>query len=133
MEAGLRSGNKYSPFPEEMNRKLTGGIASIHFAPTIRGFKNLIKEGVEEKDIFITGNTVIDALLETVEPDYQFADPLLKDIPFNEKKVLLVTAHRRENLGKPMENIFSALAELHNNFKISKLSFLYTKTPGLGK
>ncbi|NMA02725.1 MAG: UDP-N-acetylglucosamine 2-epimerase (non-hydrolyzing) [Clostridia bacterium] len=129
VEAGLRSGNKYSPFPEEMNRKLTSGIASIHFAPTTQGFKNLINEGVEEKDIFITGNTVIDALLETVKPSYQFADPTLARVPFNEKKVLLVTAHRRENLGKPMENIFSALAELHNNFQDIEIIFPVHKNP----
>lgn len=129
VEAGLRSGNKYSPFPEEINRKLTGSIASIHFAPTSQGFNNLIKEAVEKKDIFITGNTVIDALLETVKPDYQFTDPQLAQIPFNEKKVLLVTAHRRENLGKPMENIFSALAELHDNFQEIEIIFPVHKNP----
>lgn len=115
VEAGLRTFDKYSPFPEEMNRKLTGGMADIHFAPTNTNKINLINEGVKEEGIYITGNTVIDALKTTVQKDYKFKNDILKKTDFVKRQVILVTAHRRENLGKPLENIFVALKNIVQN------------------
>lgn len=113
VEAGLRTWNKYSPFPEEMNRQLTGVIADLHFAPTTKSAENLINEGKERSSIFITGNTAIDALKTTVTNDYNH--DVLNDL--GEDRLLLLTAHRRENLGEPMRNMFRAikrLVEEHN-------------------
>lgn len=112
VEAGLRTYDKYSPFPEEMNRKLTGAIADLHFSPTISNKNNLLRENINENDIFITGNTVIDALKTTVRDDYEFADATLRGLDFENKKVIVMTAHRRENLGKPLENICTAVKEI---------------------
>jgi UDP-N-acetylglucosamine 2-epimerase (non-hydrolysing) len=112
VEAGLRTYNKYSPYPEEMNRKLTGCLTDIHFAPTQTAKGALLKEGVKPENIVVTGNTVIDALLQTVKRDYRFNNGLLNTIDYTTKKVILVTAHRRENLGGPMRNIFSAIKEI---------------------
>ncbi len=112
IEAGLRSDNIYSPYPEEMNRRLTGRLASYHFAPTVSNKANLLKENVSAKDIVVTGNTVIDALLDVVKDRYKFESELLNTIDFNEKKVILLTCHRRENWGNPMENIFKACNEI---------------------
>ncbi len=112
VEAGLRTYDKYSPFPEEMNRKLTGSIADLHFAPTIANKENLIKENISDKEIYVTGNTVIDALSATVSEDYKFNDEYLKNYSFDYKRVILVTCHRRENFGAPFENIFLALNKL---------------------
>lgn len=112
VEAGLRSGNIYSPYPEEMNRKLTSNLANINFAPTEGNYNNLIKAGVDKKDIFITGNTVIDALLSVVKEDYVFENDLLNNIDYKNKKVVVMTCHRRENWGKPMEDIFTGVKEL---------------------
>lgn len=112
VEAGLRTYDKYSPFPEEMNRRLTGSLADLHFSPTVSNKKNLLREGVSEKNIFITGNTVIDALKTTVREEYQFADPTLRAIDFTGKRVIVMTAHRRENLGEPLENICRAVRRI---------------------
>lgn len=112
VEAGLRTHNKYSPFPEEMNRQLTGVLADLNFAPTGKAKENLLLENTEAEKIFVTGNTVIDALLSVVNENFQFEDKLLKDLDFKNKKVILLTAHRRENLGEPMENIFKAVQQL---------------------
>lgn len=111
VEAGLRSGNLYSPFPEEANRKLTGVLTDFHFAPTETSRANLLKEGYENSKIYITGNTSIDALKWVIDPNYLFEDEILNNIDFNNKKVVLLTSHRRENIGEPMENIFSAVKE----------------------
>ena len=111
VEAGLRTYDKYSPFPEEMNRKLTGQIATLHFAPTPRNHDNLAKEGITD-GVFVMGNTVVDAIHMTVKPDFQFRDEQLKTLDFENNRVVLVTAHRRENYGEPMENICRAIAEL---------------------
>ena len=116
VEAGLRTYDKYSPFPEEMNRKLTGAIADMHFSPTLQNKNNLLKEFVNEDDIFITGNTVIDALKTTVKDDYVFVDDDLKNMNFDKKRIILVTAHRRENLGQPLENICTALKEIAQTY-----------------
>ncbi|KXZ40531.1 UDP-N-Acetylglucosamine 2-epimerase [Alkalithermobacter thermoalcaliphilus JW-YL-7 = DSM 7308] len=111
VEAGLRSDNMYSPYPEEMNRRLTSKLATLHFAPTNGNKENLLRENVEEKNIFVTGNTVIDALLSVVKNDYKFSNEL-DNIDFENKKVVLLTCHRRENWGRPMENIFKAVKRL---------------------
>lgn len=111
VEAGLRSGNLYSPYPEEANRKLTGVMADFHFAPTNTSRDNLLREGYDEGKIFITGNTSIDALKWVIDKNYLFEDKVLNNIDFENKKVILLTSHRRENIGKPMENIFSAVKE----------------------
>ena len=112
VEAGLRTYNKYSPFPEEMNRQLAGVLADLHFAPTAAARENLLKENIPAGRIFVTGNTVIDALLQTVREDYRFNDDILDGIDFAGRKVILLTAHRRENLGQPMEEIFKAVRRL---------------------
>lgn len=116
VEAGLRSGNKWSPFPEEMNRSLTGRLADLHFSPTQGNYANLIKENVSKDVIVITGNTVIDALLMAVKEDYTFDYEYLNKIDYVNNKTILLTAHRRENLGKPMEQIFQAMLDVlqHN-------------------
>lgn len=112
VEAGLRTFNKYFPFPEEMNRKLTGAIADLHFAPTKGSRQNLLNEGVCEKNIYITGNTVIDAMKHTVEVDYKFENEELNNLDYIGKKIILVTAHRRENWGDGIENICRALKNI---------------------
>ena len=111
VEAGLRTYDKYSPYPEEMNRKLVTAIADLYFCPTENNRANLAREGVTE-GVFVTGNTVIDALKTTVREDYRFSTELLNHLPYGEKKILLVTCHRRENYGQPMEDIMSALAAI---------------------
>ena len=111
VEAGLRTYDKYSPFPEEMNRKLVTQIADLYFCPTENNRQNLLREGVSD-GVFVTGNTVIDALKTTVRTDYRFATALLNELDYQNRKVVLVTCHRRENYGKPMENIFTALRDM---------------------
>jgi UDP-N-acetylglucosamine 2-epimerase len=112
VEAGLRTYDKYAPFPEEMNRVLTSSLADLHFCPTAGNRENLLREGRRPEDIFVTGNTVIDALKTTVRADYRFATDELNRLPYGEKKVLLVTCHRRENYGEPMKNICLALRQI---------------------
>lgn len=111
VEAGLRTYDKYSPFPEEMNRKLVTQIADLYFCPTKNNRDNLLREGVKD-GIFVTGNTVIDALQTTVRPDYRFSTQLLNELDYTNRKIILVTCHRRENYGEPMSNIFAALRDL---------------------
>lgn len=117
VEAGLRTYDMYSPFPEEVNRVLTGHLASIHFAPTQRNVDNLMKEGVPAEKIAVTGNTVVDALLEVAGKPYEFEDETLKNIDFENRRVIAVTCHRRENLGEYMENIFSAIRDIAEEFE----------------
>lgn len=112
VEAGLRTGNKYSPFPEEMNRKLTGALADYHFAPTATSKANLLRENVPEAKIVVTGNTVIDALKTTVKKDYRFDDNALHEVLDSGKRLILMTTHRRENLGEPMRHVYKALCEV---------------------
>ncbi len=111
VEAGLRTYDKYSPYPEEMNRKLVTQIADLYFCPTENNRENLRREAVTE-GVFVTGNTVIDALKTTVRPNYVFDTEELNRLPYGGKKILLVTCHRRENYGQPMEDIMSALAHI---------------------
>ena len=111
VEAGLRTYDKYSPYPEEMNRTLVGDIAALHFSPTEANAENLRKESVGG-EIFITGNTVIDAMKTTVRKDFRFSTELLNDLDFGGRRVIALTCHRRENYGKPMEDIFRAVRHI---------------------
>ena len=111
VEAGLRTGERYAPFPEEMDRRMVSALAELHFCPTEGNRQNLLREGIAG-NIFVTGNTVIDALHTTVREDYVFQEERLRSLPFGEKRILLVTCHRRENWGKPMEDIFAALRQI---------------------
>lgn len=129
VEAGLRTHNKYSPFPEEMNRKLTGSIADLHFAPTDTSKVNLLEESVNEEGIFVTGNTVIDALHKTVRDDFVFDSELLQNIDYGGKRVILVTTHRRENLGEPMRQVYKALRKLVDEFADVEVVFPVHKNP----
>lgn len=113
VEAGLRTWNKYSPFPEEMNRQLTGVLADIHFAPTAKAEANLILENKKKDTIFVTGNTAIDALKTTVKSDYQHE--ILTKV--GNDRLILLTAHRRENLGEPMRNMFRAIKRIVEELK----------------
>ncbi|WP_066368628.1 non-hydrolyzing UDP-N-acetylglucosamine 2-epimerase [Neobacillus fumarioli] len=117
VEAGLRTHNKYSPYPEEMNRQLTGVLADLHFSPTIQSKRNLLAENKKEEFIFITGNTAIDALKTTVKADY--SHPVLDKL--GDDRLVLMTAHRRENLGEPMEHMFRAIrrvVEKHHDVQV---------------
>ncbi|GAA0084168.1 UDP-N-acetylglucosamine 2-epimerase (non-hydrolyzing) [Clostridium sp. CTA-7] len=129
VEAGLRTFDKYFPFPEEMNRKLTGALADLHFAPTKGSKANLLREGVNEKDIYITGNTVIDAMLHTVKEEYIFENDILNTIDFENKKVIMITAHRRENWGQGIENICDALSKIVEENKDVELVYLVHLNP----
>ena len=115
VEAGLRTYDKYSPFPEEMNRKLVGQIAELHFAPTVRNRDNLAREQITS-GVMVCGITVVDAIGLTVREDFEFRDPELQKLNFEQDKVVLVTAHRRENYGEPMENICRAIARLADRY-----------------
>jgi len=131
VEAGLRTRNKYSPFPEEINRTLTGVLADLHFAPTATAKQNLLAEGVAADSIFVTGNTVIDALLATVQPEYRFVDPMLNSLDYQRQRVLLVTTHRRENLGEPMREIYQALREVVLSYPDVQVVFPVHKNPAV--
>ena len=111
VEAGLRTGNLLSPFPEEANRQLTGVLSNVNFAPTETARENLLRESKDDKNIYVVGNTVIDALLATVKKDYHFEDAEIEAIE-EHKRVILVTTHRRENLGAPMHHVYRALRRL---------------------
>jgi len=124
VEAGLRTFDKYFPYPEEMNRRLAGVLCDLHFAPTQSNKSNLLNEGIKEDKIYVTGNTVIDALKTTVRDDYSFDDETLKNVDFSKHRVITVTAHRRENLGKPLENICKALRRLADSY--SDVEIIYS-------
>jgi UDP-N-acetylglucosamine 2-epimerase (non-hydrolysing) len=121
VEAGLRTGDKFAPFPEEMNRRLVGGLADLHFAPTAWARDNLRREGVAEEDIFVTGNTAVDALLWTVGR--------AAGLPAREGRLLLVDAHRRENLGEPMEEICLSVRELAGTYPDLRVIFSVHPNP----
>ena len=122
VEAGLRTYDKYSPFPEEMNRKLVSGIADLFFCPTENNRQNLLKEGIT-KGLFVTGNTVIDALKTTVRSDYRFETDILNKLDYENRKVCLVTCHRRENYGEPMKNIMLGLRQIAEENKDVELVY----------
>lgn len=120
IEAGLRTGNMYSPYPEEMNRCLTTRIAEYYFCPTQNNYQNLVDENVSTEHLYITGNTVIDALLSVIKDDYRFDEEALNEVK-PEERLLLLTCHRRENWGERMENIFKAvnrITEKHSDIKV---------------
>ena len=112
IEAGLRTDHPTNPFPEEMNRRLISRIASFHFAPTEAAAENLRAEGVAEEHLYLSGNTVIDALLSSIRSDYVFSSELLRQVDFNGRKVITVTIHRRESFGPPLESILKALLRI---------------------
>ena len=128
IEAGLRTNNKYDPFPEEMNRRMTGLLAELHFAPTDVNRDNLLKENVNPDDIFITGNTVIDALLYIAGQDYKFEDEKLNELIKN-KKIILLTTHRRENWGEPMRDICKAVKRIVKDYPDYTVVFPVHKNP----
>lgn len=123
VEAGLRTYDKYFPYPEEINRRLTGVLCDLHFSPTAANKTNLINEGVAADSIFVTGNTVIDALKTTVKQKYRFTNKVLQSLDYSGCRVITVTAHRRENLGQPLINICEALLDIANSF--SDIAIVY--------
>jgi UDP-N-acetylglucosamine 2-epimerase (non-hydrolysing) len=132
VEAGLRTGNKYSPFPEEMNRHLTGVLADMHFAPTAASAANLTREGVPEEKIFVTGNTVIDALRATVKDGYVFSqNSILSGIAYEQKRVILVTTHRRENLGEPLREVYRGIRQIAENYPDVEVVFPVHMNPAV--
>ncbi|MCI6406561.1 non-hydrolyzing UDP-N-acetylglucosamine 2-epimerase [Veillonella caviae] len=128
VEAGLRTGDIYSPFPEEMNRKLTGSIATYHFAPTASSEANLLRENITSDHLYVTGNTVIDALDTTVQDDYVFDDDAINTLA-SDKRTVLVTTHRRENLGEPMRHVYQAIRQLLSDFDDIQVVFPVHKNP----
>lgn len=129
VEAGLRTDNKYDPFPEEINRRLTGPLADFHFAPTETSADNLRKEGVPDAQIYRVGNTVIDALLEVAARPYRFADEELDRVTSGPLRVVTVTAHRRENLGAPLVRICDAVARIVRTLPDVQVVFQMHKNP----
>ena len=128
VEAGLRTYNKHEPFPEEMNRVLTTSLADLHFAPTEAAKQNLLKEGIAEETIFVTGNTVIDALQYTLNDAHEFEEPLLNEIDFNNNRVITVTAHRRENLGEPLKDICEAILQITEDYDDVQIVYRWLET-----
>lgn len=131
VEAGLRTYDKYQPFPEEMNRQLTTRIADLHFAPTSLSKENLLKETVSADKIFVTGNTAIDCLSVTISEHYPFHVPLLNTIDYKNKRIITMTAHRRENLGKPLENILTAVRDLIDEHPDTELVYAVHLNPAV--
>ena len=116
VEAGLRTGNKYNPFPEEMNRRMITAVADYHFAPTSLSARRLEREGIPAERVFVTGNTVIDALLMSLRKDYVFEDDILNALDYKGKKIIVMTMHRRESFGEPMRNILTAIRRIAEDF-----------------
>ena len=116
VEAGLRTYDKHQPFPEEMNRVLTGHMADLHFAPTKLAKEHLLKENISPDNIFITGNTAVDCLKTTISDDFKFDLEELNNIDYKNKRVITMTAHRRENLGEPLENICKAVLRIVEDY-----------------
>ena len=129
VEAGLRTGNAYDPFPEEMNRKLASELATWHFAPTDWAQDNLLKEGIPADRIFVTGNTSIDALSSVASKSVEIEDPILRAIIDGDRRLILVTAHRRENWGEPMANIGKALTRISEEFPDTEIVVALHKNP----
>ena len=129
VEAGLRTNNKYYPFPEEVNRHLTSVLTDFHFTPTRKSCENLLSEGVKREDIFICGNTVIDSLLLMIKENYKFREPLLKNKKILEKKIILVTMHRRENWGEPLRETCHAINKIIDEHSDTYVIFPLHKNP----
>lgn len=130
VESGLRTYDRYSPFPEEMNRQMTDKIACLHFAPTKSSKENLIKEGINE-NIYVTGNTVIDAFKTTVKGEYTYKNPHLRELDLTDGRYILVTAHRRENLGQPLADICKAIKKLTEDFDDIKVIYPLHMNPAV--
>lgn len=130
VEAGLRTYDKYFPFPEEMNRQLTGRLADLHFAPTPLSREHLLTERIPDEKIFVTGNTVIDALAYTVKKEYSFRQDILNEIK-NDPCIITVTAHRRENLGTPMQRIASAIKRIAQNHPQATICWPVHRNPAV--
>ena len=130
VEAGLRTWNKYSPYPEEMNRQLTDVLSDLYFAPTLQSKENLLQENHPVDQVYVTGNTAIDALKQTVAQDYQH--DILEKVDFS-KKVILVTMHRRENQGKPMEQVFKAMKDVVNKHPDTEIIYPVHLSPTVQK
>ena len=131
VEAGLRTYDKYQPFPEEMNRRLTGAIADLHFAPTKLAKEHLLKENISPEGIFITGNTAVDCLKTTIQPNFKFDVELLNNIDYKNKRVITMTAHRRENLGEPLENICRAVLRLVEAYEDTEVVYAVHFNPAV--
>ena len=129
IEAGLRTYNKYYPFPEEVNRHLTSVLTDLHFAPTKQSCDNLLSEGVRKEDIFISGNTVIDSLLLMTKENYIFRESQLKDKKIFQKKIILVTMHRRENWGEPLRETCQAINKIVKGYSDIFVIFPLHKNP----
>lgn len=132
IEAGLRTWDKYQPFPEEINRKIADAVCDLHFAPTVQSRENLLREGVGESSIVVTGNTVIDALLDVAKREYDWESGELASVP-RDKRLILVTAHRRENFGSPLEQICKALKEIATRFPDVHLVYPVHLNPNVQK
>jgi len=133
IEAGLRSYDKFNPYPEEINRLLTDGLCDLHFAPTLTAKKNLLRENINRDSIFVTGNTVIDALYLALKKPRQFREPVLKKINFDRKRIILLTAHRRENWGTPLENICLSIRELIQKYNYLEIVYPVHLNPKVKK
>ncbi len=133
IEAGLRTHNKYYPFPEEVNRHLTSVLTDFHFTPTKKSYENLISEGVKREDIFISGNTVIDSLFLMIKENYIFREPLLKNKKMFDKKIILVTMHRRENWGKPLRKTCKVINKIIDEHPDVSVIFPLHKNPEIRK
>lgn len=133
VEAGLRTHNKYNPFPEEINRRLISALADIHFAPTDFSRLQLQKEGIPSESIFVTGNTVIDALLMSIKKDYIFQNDLLNSIDYKRKKVIVLTMHRRESFGGPMQGILMGICKIVKDYKDVEIIFPVHLNPEVHK
>lgn len=133
IEAGLRTNNKYYPFPEEINRHLTSVLVDLHFAPTKQSSKNLLSEGVKREDVFISGNTVIDSLFLMIKEKYIFREPLLKNKKIFEKNIILVTMHRRENWGEPLRKTCRAINKIIGEYPDVSVIFPLHKNPEIRK
>lgn len=132
VEAGLRTYNMYSPFPEEMNRVITGRLATLHFSPTMLNKANLIRENILD-NIFVTGNTVLDAFQTTVKENYKFKNPKLKHMDFTKHRMILMTAHRRENIGEPLEQICNAVLKIVAEFPDVRVVYPVHLNPAVSK
>jgi len=133
VEAGLRSYDKYQPYPEEVNRKLIGSIADLHFAPTKLSKDNLLKENIDENSIFVTGNTAIDCMKNTLKENYKFKLNNLNEIDFENKRIITVTAHRRENLGEPLKDICNAILDIVNKYDDVEVVYAVHLNPAVRK
>ena len=132
VEAGLRTFDKWHPFPEEVNRRIAGVVADLHFAPTEACRNNLLREGVDPSTVYVTGNPVIDALQMIARRPYDVKNDPLLEIP-EEKRIILVTAHRRENFGKPLEDICASLLEIAERYKELQIVYSVHINPNVKK